>query len=125
MKVYMAHSRLFDYQNELYNPLRQEPFFEKHELILPHEIKNITTNTRDFYKTIDIMIAECSHPSIGLGIELGWAFDDKKPLFILIKDGNKPSSSLFTIAKDITFYKDTKEMIEIIKDIINKNSVAL
>ncbi|MDO5475357.1 MAG: hypothetical protein Q4F61_03165, partial [Candidatus Saccharibacteria bacterium] len=68
MKIYIAHPTNMDYGNEIYKPLRSDSFFSQHELILPHEKSNKIINTRDNYKNIDIVIAECSEPSIGVGI---------------------------------------------------------
>ena len=42
--------------------------FNNHKLVLPHENNQENTNTRDFYKSIDVLIAECSKPATGLGI---------------------------------------------------------
>ncbi len=71
MKVYIAHSREFDYKKELYIPLRKSEKLKDNEIILPHERDNTLSHNRDFYKNIDIVIAECSYSSIGLGVELG------------------------------------------------------
>ena len=35
MKIYIAHSREFDYKNELYTPIKK--VLKDHEVILPHE----------------------------------------------------------------------------------------
>ena len=67
-----------DYINNIYIPLREDLFFKDYELILPHEKSENSSNVREFYKGIDVFIAECSELAIGLGIELGWAYDDKK-----------------------------------------------
>ena len=89
-------------------------------LLLPHEISDVSSNTRDFYKDIDLIIAECSYPSIGLGIELGWAFDDNIPLYCIHKKGTKVSGSIYAITQNIFEYKDIDEMIEIIEKIAMK-----
>jgi len=70
MKIYIAHSSEIDFRRDLYTPLRNDSYFKKHHLILPHESSNKISNTRDDYKSIDIFIAECSKASVGLGIEL-------------------------------------------------------
>lgn len=70
MKIYIAHSSEIDYKRDLYEPIINDSYFKKHYLILPHESSNTITNTRADYKSIDILIAECSKASVGLGIEL-------------------------------------------------------
>jgi len=122
MKIYVAHSRDMDYINELYNPLRAESFFKAHELILPHENNNNCYNERNFYKNIDIIIAECSEPSTGLGIEIGWAYDDNKKIYCLYKKGKRYSDSIRLITNNFYEYSNSKEIIEIIREIINKET---
>lgn len=117
MKIYIAHSRDFDYLNELYKPLRDDIFFKDYELILPHEQLN-SNNKRDFYDDIDLFIAECSYPSTGLGIELGFAFDSGKKINCLHKKNKKISSSLNAISNNIFEYDTIEDMINIIKNII-------
>ena len=89
MRIYIGHSKKIDYINELYEPLKKETFFNEHELLLPHDQSEFSSNTREFYKTIDIFIAECSDAATGLGIELGWAYDDNKKIYCIYKKGNK------------------------------------
>ena len=120
MRIYIAHSREFDFKNELYVPIRNDEELKEHEFILPHEISDVSSNTRDFYKDIDLLIAECSYPSIGLGIELGWAFDDNTPVYCIHKKGTKVSGSIYAITQNIFEYKDVDEMLEIIEKIAMK-----
>ena len=120
MRIYIAHSREFDFKNELYIPIRNDEELKEHEIIFPHEISDVSSNTRDFYKDINLIIAECSYPSIGLGIELGWAFDDNIPIYCIHKKGTKVSESIYAITQNIFEYKDIDEMVEIIEKIAMK-----
>ncbi len=118
MKIYIAHSKDFDYKNELYNPIRELEENINHEIILPHEKNDKSSNTRDFYKKIDLMIAECSYPATGLGIELGWVYDDNIPIYCIYKKGNKISGSTKSVTDNIIEYTNIEEMQTIIKSII-------
>lgn len=118
MRIYVAHSKNMDYIEELYKPLRNDTFLKKYELLLPHEKNEESNNTREFYKGIDIFIADCSEAATGLGIELGWAYDDNKKIYCIYKSGKKVSSSIKTVTNNFYEYKDTQEMIKIIKEII-------
>ena len=60
MKIYIAHSRSFDYQNELYTPIRNNKELNEHEVILPPDFSINSSNSRDYHKDIDLFIAECS-----------------------------------------------------------------
>lgn len=120
MRIYVAHSKDFDYVNELYKPIRECELSTEHEFLLPHEENANSSNAREFYNNIDILIAEVSFPATGLGIELGWAYDDKTPVYCLYKKGKKYSGSVRSVTGDIYEYSCAEEMISIIKDIINK-----
>ena len=120
-KIYIAHSKDIDYINELYIPLRNDNFFKKYELILPHEKSSNSSNTREFYKDIDIFIAEISKPGIGLGIELGWVFDDNIPIYCIYKSGYKVSRSVYSVTNNVYEYNDTVEMLAIIEKIVDSN----
>lgn len=121
MKIYIGHSKDINYIDELYKPLRNDSFFNEYELILPHEKSRDSSNTREFYKNIDVFIAECSEPATGLGIELGWAYDDNKNIYIIYKKGKKISGSLKAVTDNFFEYESVEEMVEIIKEIV-KNS---
>ena len=120
MKIYIAHSKDFDYKNELYLPIRNDKELKKLEIILPHEISNISSNTRDFYRSIDLFIAECSYPAVGMGIELGWVSDDNIPIYCIHKKGIRTSNSIKAVTSNIYEYNDKNDMLNIIKRIINK-----
>ena len=95
MKIYIAHSKLINYIDD-----------------------SNSNNTRDFYRTIDIVIAECSEPATGLGIELGWLYDDNKKIYCLYRNDKKISSSIRVLTDSIYEYSDIEEMKEIINNII-------
>lgn len=120
MKVYVAHSKLIDYVHDLYAPIRNDRDLAEYEIILPHEKDELSSNTRDTYRNIDVMIAECSEAATGLGIELGWAVDDETPVYVIHRKGKKISGSIYCVTKDIFEYKNQDEMLAIIKTILKK-----
>lgn len=120
-RIYVAHSKDIDYLNDLYAPLKNADFLSDYELLLPHELSDISYNTRGFYERIDLMIAEVSKPATGLGIELGWAFDDQKPVYCIYRAGSKVSSSVRSITDKIYEYQDVDEMLEIVRKIVENN----
>lgn len=125
MKIYVGHSRDIDYAKELYRPIRK---FEKdtdHVFLLPHEKSNTSSNDRNFYNEIDLFIAEVSMPATGLGIELGWAYDNNVPIVCIFKKGKKISGSLNSVTNNFYEYENTEELKNVIELIIenekNKN----
>ena len=114
MKIYLGHSREFDYETKLYEPIRQSAFFAEHEFVFPHADPGDVQKTNDYLKNIDLFVAEVSYPSTGLGIELGWAHDLGKRIVCVYKTDSTPSGSLKSITDQILSYSNTEELLEII-----------
>lgn len=119
MRIYVAHPTSLDYENNIYIPLRSDSFLNQHELILPHEASSNVHSSREDYKNVDLVIAECSQPSTGMGIELGWFYDEGKPIFCFYKNSTKPSSALKAIAKEIIEYDDNEDFVKKVREIIS------
>ena len=120
MRIYIAHPTSIDYKKEIYEPLRNDDFFLEHELVLPHEESVDIHNSREDYKSYDVVIAECSEPSIGVGIELGWFYDEKKPIYCFVKSGLSPSGAVVSIVEEVIYYNNEQDFVEKIRAIINK-----
>ena len=116
MRIYIAHSQTIDYQS-LYSALKKEPSFQNHEFILSHEKTDHQNNTRDFYKSLDVIIAEVSEPSTGLGIELGWAFDDNVPIYCFHQANVTPSKSIYATTDHISPYEGISDLRNQIRNI--------
>lgn len=119
MKIYFGHSKYFDYKKELYEPIRNGGLNEKHEIIFPHEKSELPTNSKEFLKTCDLMIAEVSFPATGLGIELGWADAFGVPILCVYKSGKKVSNSTKLLTNNFIEYSDPEDLIEKIEEFIN------
>lgn len=120
MKMYVAHSGSFDYQNELYKPIRTSNLNGEHEITLPHEQSKEQFNSREYLKSCDLLIDEVSFPSTGQGIELGWADLYGVPIICIHKKETKPSGAIKVVSNIIRSYHDKNEMIDIINDEITK-----
>lgn len=115
LNIYVGHSNSFDFTNELYNPIKSSSLAATHTFIFPHEEGMPFLRTKDILENCDLMIAEVSYPSTGLGIELGYADMHNVPILCIYKEGFKISSSLKIITNNLEQYSDTQEMIEIIR----------
>lgn len=118
MKIYISHSKNYDFINEFYKPLKEANL--PVEFIFPHE-----KNSKPFDSKLllerhgcDLVLAEVSLPATGQGIELGWADAYKMPVICFYKAGEKPAGSLKVITDRIIEYSDSK-------DLINKLTVEL
>lgn len=117
MKIFVPHSSNFDFRNELYLPLRSSALNELHEFILPQENKREVI-TRELIKECDMVLAEVSYPSTGQGIELGWASMLNAPIVCIYKEGLKYSPALRYVTDTFIDYKNPKDMIEKITEIL-------
>ena len=119
-KIYVAHSKQIPYEEELYKPIRQDEELKQYDIILPHENNVYQNHTRDFYRSLDLVIAEASDRATGLGIELGFAFDDNTPIYCIYHKGIVPNNSLHSVTDYFYEYDNSSEMIQTIKNIIQE-----
>lgn len=111
MNIYISHSSGYDYENEIYKPIKESALAKMHHFFLPHEPENIDVDARDELKQADILVAEASLPSTGQGIELGQANAAGVPIICFYKTGAKPSSSLRFVTDKIIAYVDTHDLL--------------
>jgi transcriptional regulator of heat shock response len=121
MKIYVAHSKAFDYKKELYEPIRQSSLNEEHSIVLPHENSDEQFNSKECLRDgCDLVIAEVSNSSTGIGIELGWANMFNVPIVGIHRTGSKPARSLKVITPKFVEYSNSEELISGIKQMINQ-----
>jgi hypothetical protein len=120
MRIYVGHSRNFDFQKELYEPIRRSPLNKRHEIVLPHEHSNEAFPSSDFLTSCDLMIAEASWESAGLSTELQWAVSFGVPVILAVRKGHDPPKFLKPIAKGIVVYSDSKELIDGLSGLIKQ-----
>lgn len=56
MKIYFAHYRNFEYENEYYKPIEDNKQLQKETLIFPHKNNDKNYNKMKFYTNLDIFI---------------------------------------------------------------------
>src|SRR5687768_10216732 len=111
MNIYISHCGSYDYENELYKPIKESRLFEVHRFFLPHEPQNIDTDAIDELKHTDILVAEVSFPSTGQGIELAQAKAANVPIVCFYKTGAKTSGSLRFVTNRVVEYTDTPDLL--------------
>jgi hypothetical protein len=119
MKILVTHSSDFDFQNKLYKPLRNSVLNNKYELRLPQEGKREKL-TKDIIKECAAVIAECSLPSTGQGIELGWANAYNIPIICIHEKGAKISNALHYVSDTFIEYSNEVEMVEKLQEYLDK-----
>lgn len=124
MKIYVAHSSGFDYQENLYKPLKDSELNKFHEITLPHEKSTAQFNSKEYLKECDLVVAEVSYPSTGQGIELGWANLYDVLIICIFKSGTKPSSSIKSVTETFIEYENPIDMIEKLRDYLSKNPIV-
>lgn len=119
MNIYFGHSKELNYQI-FYEKLETDFDSPRYNFIFPHKETKDSRNGRDFYKksNIDLFIAEVSLPATGLGIELGFAYDEKIPVICFYKEGIKYSNSLKSVTDNFVEYRDLDDFILKLKNIL-------
>jgi hypothetical protein len=110
MRIYCAHAASFDYKNEWYVPLESLQN-DGHVLTFPHKTTEFTNTKELIAYGVDLMLAEVSYPSTGLGIELGWANANDVPLLLVYRAGTTPSRSLNALNAKIVTYIDSEDLL--------------
>lgn len=61
-------------------------------------------------KSSDVFIIDASELSIGIGIEAGYAYSNKIPIYLIAKKGSEVSNSIKGISKKFFTYEDPYEI---------------
>ncbi|HEX7651691.1 MAG TPA: hypothetical protein VF439_03180 [Candidatus Paceibacterota bacterium] len=115
MKIFVAHSSNFDFKPKLYGPLRASALNAEHEILLPQE-GPVEEITRDMIKGCDVLVAEVTKPSLGAGIEMGWADAFGVPVIALYEKGATPSFSIDNVVTKRIEYENADDMLEKLAD---------
>ena len=121
MNIYVAHSKSFDYQNNLYIPIKNSFLSKKHNFILPHLDSSLTYNSKELFedKKCNLVLAEVSNPAIWLWIELWWANIFGIKIVCIYKSWIKLSNSLKVVSKDFLEYKNNYDLINLLSKILD------
>ncbi len=115
MILQFGHSRDYNYQKELYDPIINDQLLTTHTLILPHLDGKIWVDSRNTLKTVDVFFAEVSYPSLWLWIELWFAALYEKNIVCLYKKWSQLSWSLKYVSNNFIEYEDANDLIIKIK----------
>lgn len=123
MNIYISHSSSYDYENEIYKPIKESDLAKVHHFFLPHEPENIDVDAKDELKQTNVLVAEASLPSTGQGIELGQANVAGVPIICFYKIGSKPSGSLRFVTNKIIEYSNTHDLLAKLQSELDQLSV--
>jgi hypothetical protein len=116
-KIYVAHSTGFDFKKELYAPLSN---LVEYKFIFPHSSSMVPSNSKKKIPAYDLILAEVSLPSYGVGIELGWADAFGIPILCLYKKGTKISSALKVVSNNFLEYQDLNKDLDAVKLVVDR-----
>lgn len=122
MKIYVACSSNWNFEEEFYNPIKNSSLNEENELFYPLDEENKEIKSKDIIRESDLVIVEASITATGVGIELGWADCYNVPILVLYKKGKKHSASLKFITNNFIEYEDEADMVNKIKKFIIEES---
>jgi hypothetical protein len=114
MIIYVAHASRFDFKKELYQPLWDSTISKEYNLIFPHDEVNSQFPSKKLFESrnCDLLLAEASYPSTGLGIEMGWANCYNIPILCIHKVGMEPSPAVKAIVRKIVPYHDLADSVD-------------
>ncbi|MBT3324090.1 hypothetical protein HN681_03830 [archaeon] len=118
VKIYVAHSKKFDFKTELYSPLRESELNYEHDIILPHEYSDSLFSSKEFFRNeCDLLVVEASYPSTGAGIEAGWADAYDVQILVMHKKGSKLQSSMASMG-EIIEYNSLDDMVNKLSEVL-------
>lgn len=120
MKIIVTHASSFDYERELYTPLKKAVEGTTHELIFPNVWHEQKKSSKEFIKSSDLVIGEVSYPSTGQGIEFGWADMLNVPILFLREGGARSSSSLKYLKGEYIEYANSADLTQKVKAFLAK-----
>lgn len=109
--LYLGHAPRWNFQEHLYLPLVSSHFATDFELILSHQHSLEPANTKEMIRNANVMLAEVSYPSTGLGIEMGWAEEFDVPIIAFYQHGRSPTHCLKIVAHDLFAYGSSRDLI--------------
>lgn len=115
MNIYVGHSSGFDYQRNLYKPLKDSLLTEEHNIVLPHETEDLFDSRSFLEGRCELFIAEVSEASTGLGIELGWADLLDVEILLISREDAEVSGSLEALSASHLRYTESEDIPEIIE----------
>lgn len=119
MKIFVIHNAGYDYQNLLYQPLKElAKERPEYEFILPHDNAGKRICTKELIQSSDVVLAEVSTSKTGIGIEIGWAEVASIPIFCIYQAGTKYSTSLTFVTKTFVSYEGKKELLEVVDKLL-------
>ncbi len=120
MLIQFWHFKKYDYEKELYEPIKNNHLRKNHEIILPYDGAPI--NSKDTLQKADIFFAEVSYPSTGLWIELWFASMYWTKIVCFCKEGTELPWSLKYVCDDFFEYTNSVNMMNQINTRIETNN---
>ncbi|MCF6212756.1 MAG: nucleoside 2-deoxyribosyltransferase [Flavobacteriaceae bacterium] len=86
----------------------------------PHQEKEMMTGAFAEIEASDFLIAELTHKSIGVGIEMGYAFATKKPIIYVRQKGAEYSTTTAGCSESIIEYDSKEDLADKVLSVIKK-----
>lgn len=110
MLIQFGHVKNYDYQKELYMPIKASKVLQQHEIILPYD--GAAVNSKETLQKVDIFFAEVSYPSTWLWIELWFANMYGTKIICFSKTWAEIAGSLKYVCNDFFEYAGAEDMIQ-------------
>lgn len=118
-KIYLAHSSKYDYQANLYQPIKSSNLNNEYEFTYLLDQPIFLPNTKETIKSFDAVVAEIGYPSTGAGIEIGWADAFRVPLVLIHSSEYQPATYYKELTEYIIAYNSNADMIAKLQDTLS------
>lgn len=109
-KIYLPHASDYEFATKLYEPIKASPLASEYEFLLPQDGEKMVI-TKDLIKSCAAVVGDVSRPSLGVGIEMGWASCFDVPVFCIAEKGSKVSGSVNYVSNGYTEYENADDLI--------------
>lgn len=130
LKLYYAVNLLMESENPLLNQIKDE-LIPKYGKLIPWFGVGPTNDMREVFRmdkaaveSADIIIAEVSYPSHGVGMEVMHAVNLRKPILAIAQEGKKVSRMIQGIDFEgfqFSWYKDLEDLDSILNKYFSEN----
>ncbi len=118
MNIQFWHSRDWDFEKELYTPIKEFALYKQYNFLFPHEAWKKSPNSRETLKDMDVFLCDVSRNSIGLWIEIWFASLYWIRIVCIYKKWTNISGSLKYVTDEFIEYKDSNDMVKRLEEVL-------
>lgn len=108
--IYVTHSKNFNYEAELYKPLKASRLNKRFSFLLSSDFENFSI-ARDVIRKVDCLICEVTYPTIEIGVEMEWARNLNIPIVCAAFKGTGVSKDVRMLSHKVIEYNCSEDLM--------------